>query len=192
MPPKRQDKGKEILKDPEPKTTSKTSPATPPKEKLLSSVMPIKSWINIVEEQEYQEAQFKAITYQEQVNEWMKSISKSPELMLALQSFSQNKDLSKAPKKEKFVSKEISKSSSSKVISGETSSSQIVVSQSKLSQRSSDWINKTHFQNVLTMEDDFYHSDPSSNFKDFLEILIFQTMGFVKTLIFLSRHLRIH
>ncbi|KAH9705066.1 hypothetical protein KPL70_011730 [Citrus sinensis] len=160
MPPKRRDKRKGILKEPEPKTTSKTSPATPPKEKLLSSAMSIKSWIDIVEEQENQEAQSKAITSQEQVNEWMKSISKSPELMLALQSFSQNKDLSKAPEKEKFVSKEISKSYSSKVISGESSSSQIVVSQSKLSQRSSNWINKTHFQNVLTMEDGFYHSDP--------------------------------
>ena len=69
MPPKRQGKGKEILKDPEPKTTSKTSPATPPKEKLLSSAMPIKSWIDIVEEHEQQEAQSKAIASQEQVNE---------------------------------------------------------------------------------------------------------------------------
>ena len=90
----------------------------------------------------------------------MKSISKSPELLLALQSFSQNKALSKVPAEEKVVSKEISKSSSFKIIYGESSSSQIIVSQSKFSKKSSDWINKTHFQNVLTMEDDFYHSDP--------------------------------
>ncbi|KAH9670354.1 hypothetical protein KPL70_016954 [Citrus sinensis] len=71
MPPKRRDKGKGVLKDPEPLiTTSKTSPATPPKEKLLSSAMPIKSWIDIVEEQEHQEAQSKAITSHEQVWMW--------------------------------------------------------------------------------------------------------------------------
>ena len=69
MPPKRKDKGKGIAKDPEPKATSKASPTTTPKEKLLSSVMPIKSWIDIVEEQEAQKAQSKAISSQEQVNE---------------------------------------------------------------------------------------------------------------------------
>ena len=94
MPPKRRDKGKVIAKDPEPKATSKASPTTP-KEKLLSSAMPIKSLIDIVEEQEAQETQSKAISSQEQVNEWMKSISKSPELMLALQSFSQSQKSSK-------------------------------------------------------------------------------------------------
>ena len=40
MPPKKKDKGKGVLKDPVPQTPSKDSP---PKEKLLSSAMPIKS-----------------------------------------------------------------------------------------------------------------------------------------------------
>ncbi|KAH9764973.1 VOC domain-containing protein [Citrus sinensis] len=61
MPPKRRDKGKGVLKDSEPKTTSQTSPVTPSKEKLLSSAMPIKSWIDIVEEQQQQEASLKLL-----------------------------------------------------------------------------------------------------------------------------------
>ena len=47
--------------------------------------MPIKSWIDMIEDDE---AKSKALSTHEQVNELMKSISKSPELMLALQSFS--------------------------------------------------------------------------------------------------------
>ncbi|KAH9733784.1 hypothetical protein KPL71_017134 [Citrus sinensis] len=157
MPPKQKDKGKGILKDPISQTPSKASQSSLPKEKLLSSSMPIKSWIDMVEEQE---AQSKAIASQEQVNEWMKSISKSPELMLALQSISQNKALSPVPEEEKSVSKALSKPSSSKEIISCESSSSIIVSQSNLSQKSSDWFHKTHHQNVLSMEDEFYHSDP--------------------------------
>ena len=80
MPPRRRDKGKGILIDLVSQTPSKASQSSPPKEKLLSSAMPIKSWIDTIEDQE---AQSKALASQEQVNEWMKSISKSPELMLA-------------------------------------------------------------------------------------------------------------
>ena len=81
MPPKKKDKGKGILKDPvsqtpskASQTSSKASQTSPPKE-LLSSAMPIKSWIDMIEDQE---AQSKALASHEQVNEWMKSISKSP------------------------------------------------------------------------------------------------------------------
>ena len=81
MPPKRKDKGKGILKDIGPPKTPKEPQTTPSTEKLLSSAMPIKSWIDMIEDQE---AQSKALASHEQVNEWMKSISKSPELMLAL------------------------------------------------------------------------------------------------------------
>ena len=63
MPPKRRDKGKGIAKDPDPKAISKASRTTPPKEKLLSSAMLIKSWIDIVEEQEVHKAQSKAISF---------------------------------------------------------------------------------------------------------------------------------
>ena len=91
MPPKWRDKGKGILKDPEPQSTPNKTQTTTSKDKLLSSAMPIKSWIDMVEEQE---AQSKVITSEEQVKEWMSSITKSPELMLALQSIYQNKTLS--------------------------------------------------------------------------------------------------
>ena len=80
--------------------------------------------------------------------------------MLALQNISQTKTLSQVPEKEKPVSKGITKTSSSKeIVSCESSSSQIVVSQSKLSQKSSNWFNKAYQQNVLSMEDGFYHFD---------------------------------
>ena len=61
---------------------------------------------------------------------------------------------------EKENPKEISKNSQNIVVFCESSSSQIVLSQPTFSKKTSDWINKTHFQNVLTMEDGFYHSDP--------------------------------
>ncbi|KAH9669453.1 hypothetical protein KPL70_021795 [Citrus sinensis] len=50
MPPKKKDKGKAVLKDSESRATSKEPQATPSKDKLLSSAMPIKSWIEMVEE----------------------------------------------------------------------------------------------------------------------------------------------
>ena len=151
MPPKKKDKGKAILKDSTPQIPSKETQTTPPKEILISSAMPIKSWIEMVEEQE---AQSKAITSEEQVTKWINSITKSPVLMLALQNISQNIALSQVPEKEKTISKTISKPSSSKeIISCESSFSQIIVSQLKLSQKSSDWINKTDHQNILSMED---------------------------------------
>ena len=63
----------------------------------------------------------------------MESITKSPELMLALQDISKSKALSQiVPEEEKPISKEITKLSSQSqnvVISGESSSSQIVLSQ---------------------------------------------------------------
>ena len=48
---------------------------------------------------EEQEAQYKAITSEDQVKEWMNSITKSLELMLALQNISQTKVLSQVPEK---------------------------------------------------------------------------------------------
>ncbi|KAH9734495.1 hypothetical protein KPL71_017395 [Citrus sinensis] len=135
MPPKRRDKGKGTANDPEPKATPKDSQSSPPKEKLLSSAMPIKSWIDMIE---YEEARSKALSTQEQVHQWMKSISKSPELMLALQSsFSQSQTPSKDIY-EKESPKEITKSlSQNVVVSGESLSSQIVLSQP--TQKTSVW-----------------------------------------------------
>ena len=84
MPPKKKDKGKGILKDPVSQTHSKASQTSPPKE-LLSSAMPIKSWIDMIEDQE---AQSKVLASHEQVNEWMKFISKSPTKFFSTKFFS--------------------------------------------------------------------------------------------------------
>ena len=156
MPPKKKDKGKVVLKDTESQATSKEPQSTPSKEKLLSSVMPIKSWIDMIEDEE---AKSKAFTTQEQVNQWMKSISNSPELMLALQTFSQSQKSSKEIS-EKESPKDISKTSQNIIVSGESSSSQIILSQPTFSKKTSDWFDKTHFQNILSIEDGFYHTDP--------------------------------
>ena len=108
---------------------------------------------------EDEEAKSKALSTQDQVNQWMKSISKSPELMLALQSsFPQSQTSSKAIS-EKESPKEISKPNTQNiVVSGESSSSQIVLSQP--TQKTSVWFDKVHSQNILTIKDGFYHSDP--------------------------------
>ena len=161
MPPKRKDKGKGIAKDSDSQKASKEPHSTPSKDKLLSSAMPIKSWIEMVEE-EKQNTQCKSISSEQQVKEWMESITKSPELMLALQGISKTKALSQIPEEENPISKEITKPSSQSqniVLSGESSSSQIVLSQPTPSKKTSDWFDKTHFPNVLTMEDGFYHTD---------------------------------
>ena len=154
MPPKNSNKGKGIAKDIDLKATSKESQSSPPKEKLLSSAMPINSWIDMIEDEE---ARSKALSTQDQVNHWMKSISKSPELMLALQNFSQSQE---SPKEisEKESPKEITKSSQTIIVSGGSSSSQIVLSQP--TKKTSVWFDKAHFQNILTIEDRFYHTDP--------------------------------
>ncbi|KAH9681568.1 hypothetical protein KPL71_027019 [Citrus sinensis] len=156
-PKKRSDKGKA----PASQEPSKELQATPSKEKLLSSAMPIKSWIELVEEHE---AKYKSISSEDQVKQWMSSITKSPELMIALQSLSQVQ-----PKEEeKPTSKDISKPSSQNiVVSGESSSSQIVLSQPTPSKKTSDWFDKAHFQNIISMEDGFYHSDPFQSISKF-------------------------
>jgi len=141
-PKKRSDKGKA----PASQEPSKELQATPSKEKLLSSAMPIKSWIELVEEHE---AKYKSISSEDQVKQWMSSITKSPELMIALQSLSQ----SQPKEEEKPTSKEISKPSSQNiVVSGESSSSQIVLSQPTPSKKTSDWFDKAHFQNIASKQ----------------------------------------
>ncbi|KAH9745864.1 hypothetical protein KPL70_004238 [Citrus sinensis] len=156
MPPKKKDKGKAVLKVTGSQEPSKEPQSTPSKEKLLSSAMPIKSWIEMVEDHG---AQYKSISSDDQVKQWMSSITKSPELMLALQNLSQSQI---SPKKE------IDKPSSQNiVVSAESSSSQIVLSQPTPSKKTSDWFDKTHFQNILSMEDGFYHTDPFQSISKF-------------------------
>ena len=164
MPPKK-NKGKAVLKDTGSQEPSKEPLSTPSKEKLLSSALPIKSWIEMVEEHG---AQYKSISSDDQVKQWMSSIAKSPELMLALQSLSQSQSSPSKEEKEKPISKEVSKPySQNVVVSCESSSSQIVLSQPTPSKKTSDWFDKTHFQNILSMEDGFYHTDPFQSISKF-------------------------
>ena len=93
MPPKK-NKGKAVLKETGSQEPSKESLSTPSKEKLLSSAIPLKSWIELVEEHG---SQYKSISSYDQVKQWMSSITKSPELMLALQNLSQSQN---SPNKE--------------------------------------------------------------------------------------------
>ena len=116
--------------------------------------MPIKSWIDMIEDEEEKS---KALSTQDQVNQWIKSMSKSPELMLALQSFSQSQE-SPTEISEKESPKDITKSSQNIIISGESSSSQIILSQP--TKKTSVWFDKAHFQNILSIEDGLYHTDP--------------------------------
>ena len=124
------------------------------------------------------EAKSKALSTHEQVNQWMKSISKSPELMIALQnSLSQSQTPSKDIS-EKEIPKEISKTfSQNVVVSGESSSSQIVLSQPTSSKKTSDWFDKTHFQNIISVEDGFYHTDPFQAFQSFSQKAGFSNHG---------------
>ena len=134
MPPKRKDKGKAILKEPSVQSTYKDS-QSPPQIPKLASGIPVKSWVDTIEEEE--ESSSKAITSQEQVNEWIESISKSPKLILALQSFSKNPELVK--KTQKISSKEIP--ISKQIVLSGSSSSQII---SQKPSQKSDWYNKTY------------------------------------------------
>ncbi|KAH9658300.1 protein FAR1-RELATED SEQUENCE [Citrus sinensis] len=138
MPPKK-NKGKAVLKDTGSQEPSKEPQSTPSKEKLLSSAMPIKSWIEMVEEHG---AQYKSISSDDQVKQWMSSITKSPELMLALKNLSQSQI---SPQKEIEITKP---SSQNVVVSTESSSSQIVLSQPTPSKKTSDWCKFQLLQNL--------------------------------------------
>ena len=79
----------------------------------------------------------------------MESITKSPELMLALQGISKSKALSQIPEEDNPSSKEISKPPSQSqniVLSAESLSSQIVLSQPTSSKKTSDWYDKAIFK----------------------------------------------
>ncbi|KAJ9176922.1 hypothetical protein P3X46_012183 [Hevea brasiliensis] len=118
-----------------------------------------------------------------QIQKCIESLSKSPEVLQALQNITQANQAQKG-KSTKPISKnqEKGESSSQKTLSqnfqnisqaheilqidfqtnvSQRNSSQIVLSQTKLKKKSSEWITKTHFQNVLIIEDEFLHQDAS-------------------------------
>ena len=158
MPPKKKDTGKAKLKEPAVQNTLAITGGykesqTPPSIPKLKSGIPIKSWVDTIQEEE-ESSSSKAVTSQEQVKDWIESISKSPELLLALQSFSKTKEPSKDIQKP--IIKETQFSQKEVVLSG-SSSSQII---SQKPSQKSDWCHKTYQQNILSVEDGFYNSDP--------------------------------
>ena len=128
---------------------------------------------------EDEKARSKALTTHEHVNLWMQSLTKSSELMLALQNISQSQNSSKdVSEKEKSVSKELSKPSSQNVVvSCESSSSQIVLSQPTRSKKTSDWFDKNDFQNIISVEDGFTILIHSKLFQNFSPKAGFSNLG---------------
>ena len=137
----------------------------------LSAEKPIKFWFDIVSQDQSKVDSSKAL----EIQQWIELISRTPELLKAIQA------TIKPPASEQpsilglppsgIASQLVSKSekgessSSSKTLSQSISnpvntqrSSQIVLSQSKV--KASEFLTKTTFQNILTVEDGFYHKDP--------------------------------
>ena len=137
----------------------------------LSAETPIKSWFDIVSQDQSKVDSSKAL----EIQQWIELISRTPELLKAIQvtikppASEQPSVLGLPPSS--IASQLISKSekgessSSSKILSqsilnpvNTQKSSQIILSQSKV--KASEFLAKTTFQNILTVEDSFYHKDP--------------------------------
>ena len=136
----------------------------------LSAKKPIKSWFDIVGQDQSKVDSSKA----PEIQQWIESISRTPELLKAIQATIRppaselpsilglppsgitSQLVSKSEKGESsFSSKALSQSISNPVNS--QSNSQIVLSQSKT--KAFEFLAKTTFQNILTVEDGFYHKD---------------------------------
>jgi hypothetical protein len=129
-----------------------------PSAKLMSSailaVKPIKSWYEAVIEKEkttkLPQVQIDAVQH------WVDIISKSPELLLALQKVSQqasSDSVSQTCSIFKSLSKPQRGISASKPL--------LSLQQTSFPKTKSKYIFKTTFQNILTMEEGFYHENPS-------------------------------
>ena len=169
MPRKKKDKEK-----------IETDKVVPDKVSLpLSAEKPIKSWFDIVSQDQSKVDSSKAL----EIQQWVESISRTPELHKAIQATIKppasaqpsilglppsdiaSQLISKSKKGESSSSSKPLSQSISKLLSQDFSnpvttqnSSQIVLSQSKT--KTSEFLTKTTFQNILTVEDGFYHKDP--------------------------------
>jgi hypothetical protein len=90
------------------------------------------------------------------VQHWVDTISKSPELLLALQKVSQQASNDSASPTGS-ISKPLSKPQGG----FSTSKPLLSLQQTSFPKTKSKYIFKTTFQNILTMEEGFYHEDPS-------------------------------
>jgi hypothetical protein len=139
--------------------TQPTKPESPkPSAKLMSSAIlvakPIKSWYEAVIEEE--ETTKLPQVQTDAVQHWVDIISKSPELLLALQKVSQqasSDSVSQICSIFKSLSKPQRGISASKPL--------LSLQQTSFPKTKSKYIFKTTFQNILTMEEGFYHENPS-------------------------------
>ena len=145
----------------------------------LSAEKPIKSWFDIVSQDQSKVDSSKAL----EIQQWVESISRTPELLKAIQATIKppaselpsilglppsgitSQLVSKTEKGESSSSSKSLSQNTSKLLSQDFSipvnsqnNSQIVLSQSKT--KASEFLAKTTFQNILTVEDGFYHKDP--------------------------------
>ena len=154
MPPKAKAKDKGKAPQTQPTKPESLKPST----KLMSSAIlaakPVKSWYEAVIENE--ETTKPPQVQTDAVQHWVDIISKSPELLLALQKVSQQAS-SDSVSQTGSISKSLSKPQ------GGISSSKPLLSlqQTSFPKIKSKYIFKTAFQNILTMEEGFYHENPS-------------------------------
>jgi hypothetical protein len=156
MPPKV--KSKDKGKAPQTQHTKPESPQPPPK--LMSSailaVKPIKSWYEAVVEEE--DITKPTQVQPDSVKHWVGTLSKSPKLLMALQKVSQQAS-SDQGSQSGSISKPISKPqagfpSQKPLLALQTPQQNFFKSKSK-------YIFKTNFQNILTIEEGYYHENPS-------------------------------
>jgi hypothetical protein len=154
MPPKARTKDKG--KAPQTQPTKPESPK--PSSKLMSSAIqaakPVKSWYEAVIEEK--EPTKPSEVQLDTVQHWVDTISKSPKLLLALQKVSQQASNDSAS-----PTGSISKSLSKPQGGFSTSKPLLSLQQTSFPKKKSKYIFKTTFQNILTMEEGFYHEDPS-------------------------------
>jgi len=154
MPPKARTKDKG--KAPQTQPIKPESPK--PSSKLISSAIqvakPVKSWYEAVIEEE--EPTKPSEVQPNTVQHWVDTISKSPELLLALQKVSQQASNDSASPTGS-ISKPLSKPQGG----FSTSKPLLSLQQTSFPKTKSKYIFKTTFQNILIMEEGFYHEDPS-------------------------------
>jgi len=121
---------------------------------VILAAKPIKSWYEAVIEDE--EITKPPQVQTDTVQHWVDTISKLPELLLALQKVSQQAS-SDSVSQTCSIFKSLSKPQ------GDILSSKPLLSlqQTSFSKTKSKYIFKNAFQNILTMEEGFYHENPS-------------------------------
>jgi hypothetical protein len=156
MPPKAKSKDKGKAPQTQPTKPESLNPSA----KLMSSAIlaakPIKSWYEAVVEEEETTTQTQVQT--DSVQHWVDTLSNSSELFLALQKISQQSS-NDHESPTGSISKPLSKPQAD--FPPQKPLLALQTPQQSFSKSKSQYIFKTKFQNILTMEDGFYHENPS-------------------------------